>query len=263
MWQAQQIAAIQLANQMLHAMSAPSNYTLNQRSPHFAYDDNNAAGDASDDEDDEQSRTLYVGNLEDRVTEDLLYEIFLQAGPIESVRIPKDNNGRQRSFGFVVYTHRCTPSYALKLFTGLTLYRKSVTIKLQGETNAGNKRRSLPNECERYGMPRPNDNTMLRSTSYPNFYDSSLNEYNKLSSPISSNPFRTNSPDFSCLTGVGGKNGGNSGCGTSKNYDRGGGRDRSERDRRMDRDRGNNHGRNHPYQRDDRRLRDDGQRKRR
>ncbi|CAD6998012.1 RNA-binding protein 7 [Ceratitis capitata] len=245
MWQQQQIAAIQIANQLLYSLSAPSAYTLNQRPPQILgppqFEDN--AGD-TDDEDDEQLRTLYVGNLDDRVTEDLLYEVFLQAGPLETVRLPKDNNGRQRGFGFVVYSHRCTPNYATKLLAGLSLYRKMLTIKFQGEQSANNKRRSLPSDCERY-MPRPGDNSMLRSTSYPSFYDPSMND--NIILPASSNPFRTNSPDV--MKG-------------SPNRSR----DRGNRDNEREwvtNNHSNKHLRSHPYKRDDRRQRDEGNRKRR
>lgn len=34
--------------------------------------------ESEDDEDDDSKRTLFVANLDDRMTEDLLYEIFLQ-----------------------------------------------------------------------------------------------------------------------------------------------------------------------------------------
>ncbi|XP_053957671.1 RNA-binding protein 7 [Anastrepha ludens] len=249
MWQAQQIAAIQLANQLLYSMSAPPGYALNQRSPHLAQSPIDDNGGDTDDEDDEQLRTLYVGNLDDRVTEELLYEIFLQAGPLETIRIPKDNGGRQRSFGFVVYSNRCTPSYAVKLFAGLTLYRKTLTIKLQVDPNASRNRRSLPTDCERY-ITRPGDNSMLRSTSYPSFYDPGMND-NDISSQFS-NPFRTNSPDCTRAT-------------TSRSRERGS-RDR-ERDMDFDRDRmpvhSNTRSRPHPYRRDERRQHDESRRQRR
>uniref|UniRef100_A0A0K8WB06 RNA-binding protein 7 n=1 Tax=Bactrocera latifrons TaxID=174628 RepID=A0A0K8WB06_BACLA len=250
MWQAQQIAAIQIANQMLYAMSAPPSYSLNQRPPHLgspAYDD--TAADTGD-EDDEKLRTLFVGNLDDRVSEDLLYEVFLQAGPLESVRLPKDNGGRTRGFGFVVYSHRCTPIYAVQLFAGLMLFRKMLTIKAQGDTNASNKRRSFPNDCERY-MHRPGDNSMLRSTSYPSFYDPAMNDLS--TSPQSSNPFRMNSPDSPSTH--------------SRSRERGNRERERDRDRDVDRDwvtnHSNKHSRSHPYRRDERRERGESNRKRR
>ncbi|KAL7742461.1 hypothetical protein ACLKA6_019089 [Drosophila palustris] len=87
--------------------------------------------DDDDDEDDEQSRTLFCSNLDERVTEEILYEVFLQAGPIESARIPLDNAGRQRNFGFVTYQHKSAVPYAVELYQGLELYQKKVTIRQQ------------------------------------------------------------------------------------------------------------------------------------
>ncbi|XP_034111289.1 RNA-binding protein 7-like [Drosophila albomicans] len=84
-----------------------------------------------DDEDEEQMRTLFCHNLDERVTEEILYEVFLQAGPIESARIPLDNTGRQRNFGFVTYQHRSAVPYAVKLYQGLELFHKKVSIRSQ------------------------------------------------------------------------------------------------------------------------------------
>ncbi|XP_016968719.1 RNA-binding protein 7 [Drosophila biarmipes] len=85
-----------------------------------------------DEEEDEEQRTLFCGNLDERVTEEILYEVFLQAGPIEGVRIPTDNTGRQRNFGFVTYQRLCAVPFALELYQGLELFQKKVTIKHQG-----------------------------------------------------------------------------------------------------------------------------------
>ncbi|EDW77641.1 uncharacterized protein Dwil_GK24608 [Drosophila willistoni] len=85
-----------------------------------------------DDEDDEQQRTLFCGNLDERVSEEILYEVFLTAGPIESARIPLDPAGRQRTYGFITYQHACAVPFALELYQGLELFQKKVTIKHQG-----------------------------------------------------------------------------------------------------------------------------------
>uniref|UniRef100_A0A1A9W0H0 RRM domain-containing protein n=1 Tax=Glossina brevipalpis TaxID=37001 RepID=A0A1A9W0H0_9MUSC len=82
-----------------------------------------------DDEDcDEDKRTLPCANLDERATEEILYEAFLQAGPIESAYIHKDEAGRSCLFGFITYVHRCGIFYVLKLLQGLTLYRKRISI---------------------------------------------------------------------------------------------------------------------------------------
>lgn len=87
------------------------------------------AEDGTDDEDDEERRTIFCANFDQRVNEEILFEVFIQAGPIESVRIPKDNGGRPKSFGFITYVHQCSVPFAMKLLAGLSLYNKQLTIK--------------------------------------------------------------------------------------------------------------------------------------
>ncbi|KAM7351282.1 uncharacterized protein ACRADG_004203 [Cochliomyia hominivorax] len=138
--------------------------------------------DKSDDDDDEEKRTLFCANLDERVTEELLYEIFLQAGPIESARIPKDPNGRQRTFGFITYVHKCTPPYAMQLYQGLQLFRKTLTIKYQRNTQ--------PSPMRNYTSPGYNnkqsryDNSSLRGGNYGVHNDSPpKNPFNTSFSP--------------------------------------------------------------------------------
>jgi splicing factor 3B subunit 4 len=37
-----------------------------------------------------QEATCYVGNLDEKVNEELLWELMLQAGPVINVHMPKD-----------------------------------------------------------------------------------------------------------------------------------------------------------------------------
>jgi len=37
-----------------------------------------------------QEATLYVGNLDGKVNEDIVWEMFLQCGPLVNVHIPRD-----------------------------------------------------------------------------------------------------------------------------------------------------------------------------
>ncbi|KAG7200516.1 hypothetical protein KM043_001080 [Ampulex compressa] len=76
-------------------------------------------------------RTLWCGNLSNRVTEEILYELFLQGGPVQRVSIPKDRDGRQRSYGFVTYKHDVSVSYALDLFDGTMLFDKPINMKMR------------------------------------------------------------------------------------------------------------------------------------
>lgn len=73
---------------------------------------------ATDDE-----RTLWVGNVDNKATEEILWELFLQAGPLESVKIPKDfKTGRKRNFAFIKFQHKVSVQYVIELMNGIILF---------------------------------------------------------------------------------------------------------------------------------------------
>ncbi|KAH0954234.1 hypothetical protein HN011_002577 [Eciton burchellii] len=85
---------------------------------------------------DEDTRTIYCGNLHDKVTEEILYELFLQAGPVQKVSIPKDRDGKQRTFGFITYKYIHSVEYALQLFDGTALYNRTLNMKQRNSTES-------------------------------------------------------------------------------------------------------------------------------
>ncbi|CAH2234762.1 RNA-binding protein 7 [Pararge aegeria] len=76
----------------------------------------------------EDSKTLWCGNLAEQVTEELLYELFLQAGPLEKVRIPRDRDGRQKNFAFITFCHEVSVPYAINLLRGTSLFHRALTL---------------------------------------------------------------------------------------------------------------------------------------
>ncbi|CAI5701201.1 unnamed protein product [Peronospora effusa] len=51
-----------------------------------------------------QDATVYVGNLDDRVSEELLWELMLQAGSVSNVHMPRDKvTGCHQNYGFVEF----------------------------------------------------------------------------------------------------------------------------------------------------------------
>ncbi|XP_004607076.1 splicing regulator RBM11 [Sorex araneus] len=77
----------------------------------------------------EAERTVFVGNLEARVREEILYELFLQAGPLIKVTICKDREGKPKSFGFVCFKHPESVSYAIALLNGIRLYGRPINVQ--------------------------------------------------------------------------------------------------------------------------------------
>ncbi|XP_053612252.1 RNA-binding protein 7 [Plodia interpunctella] len=80
----------------------------------------------------DDNKTLWCGNLPEQATEELLYELFLQAGPLEKVRIAKDRDGRQKNFAFITYSHEVSVPYALNLFRGTALFHRKLSLQSRG-----------------------------------------------------------------------------------------------------------------------------------
>lgn len=55
---------------------------------------------------------MYVGNLDTQVTEELLWELFLQAGPVTNVYVPKDRvTNTHQGYGFVEFRNEEDADY--------------------------------------------------------------------------------------------------------------------------------------------------------
>ncbi|XP_078610973.1 uncharacterized protein LOC144881658 [Branchiostoma floridae x Branchiostoma japonicum] len=81
-------------------------------------------------EDGKEERTLWVGNLSSQVTEELLYELFLQAGPLVGVKIPMDaNTGKPRSYAFIEFKHAVSVPYTIELMNGIRLHERSLRLQ--------------------------------------------------------------------------------------------------------------------------------------
>eukprot|EP01035_Chromulina_nebulosa_P017669 gene17669-23258_t len=76
-----------------------------------------------------QDASIYVGNLDEKVTEETLWELMLQCGPVVNVHMPKDKvTGKHMFYGFVEFRTEDDAEYALKIMNMVKLYGK--TIKL-------------------------------------------------------------------------------------------------------------------------------------
>ncbi|XP_049582406.1 RNA-binding protein 7 [Syngnathus scovelli] len=87
---------------------------------------------------DEADRTLFIRNLDTRVTEELLFELFLQAGPLIKTKIPKDGDGKQKTFGFAVYKHEESVPYALQLLNGTSLFGRTIHVQFRSGSTHSN-----------------------------------------------------------------------------------------------------------------------------
>ncbi|KAL0351248.1 UNVERIFIED_CONTAM: Splicing factor 3B subunit [Sesamum calycinum] len=69
---------------------------------------------------------LAVGNLDERVSDRVLYDILIQAGRLVDLYIPRDKEtDKPKGYAFAQYESQDIAHYAVNLFSGLvTLYRR-------------------------------------------------------------------------------------------------------------------------------------------
>lgn len=76
-----------------------------------------------------QDATVYVGGLDDKVTEAILWELFLQAGPVVNVHMPKDRvTQAHQGYGFVEFMGEEDADYAIKIMNMIKLYGKPIRV---------------------------------------------------------------------------------------------------------------------------------------
>ena len=80
--------------------------------------------------------SIFVANLDSRISEDILWELFLQAGPVKSVHIPIDKeSGKQRNFAFIEFSSSISAHYAWELLDGIKLYNCTLAVRPQHREN--------------------------------------------------------------------------------------------------------------------------------
>jgi splicing factor 3B subunit 4 len=82
-----------------------------------------------------QDATVYVGNLDDKMTENLLWELFLQAGPVVNVHMPKDRISMQhQGYGFVEFMGEEDADYAIKIMNMIKMFGKPIRVNKASST---------------------------------------------------------------------------------------------------------------------------------
>ena len=78
-----------------------------------------------------QDATIYVGGLDEKVNEALLWELFVQAGPVVNVHMPKDRVTMQhQGYGFVEFLSEDDADYSIKIMNMIKLFGKPVTANV-------------------------------------------------------------------------------------------------------------------------------------
>lgn len=90
-----------------------------------------------------QDATVYVGNLDSSCTEDLLTELFVQVGRVQSVYMPKDKlSGTHNGYGFVEFLDVMDADYAIQVLNMIKLFGRPIRVSksaLNDQQTSGNK----------------------------------------------------------------------------------------------------------------------------
>ncbi|KAJ5504686.1 Nucleotide-binding alpha-beta plait [Penicillium fimorum] len=77
----------------------------------------------------DKEATVYIGNLDERVTDSLVWELMLQAGRIVNVHLPKDRVTQlHQGYGFVEFISEEDAEYASKIMNGIRLHGKPIRV---------------------------------------------------------------------------------------------------------------------------------------
>ena len=79
--------------------------------------------------DQDKDSTLYVGNLDERVTDAIVWELMNQAGPVVNVHLPKDRVTQiHQGYGFVEFASERDADYAAKIVNQIRVWGKPVRV---------------------------------------------------------------------------------------------------------------------------------------
>ncbi|KAF7790984.1 hypothetical protein EIP86_001943 [Pleurotus ostreatoroseus] len=76
-----------------------------------------------------QEATVYLGNLDERCSDALIWELMLQAGPVVNVHLPKDRiSMAHQGYGFCEFLTEEDAEYACKIMNQIKLWGKPIRV---------------------------------------------------------------------------------------------------------------------------------------
>jgi len=90
---------------------------------------------------DEGCKSLYVGNLDPRVTDSMLHEIFGVAGSVNNTKIIPDKNYQHGglNYGFVEFNDHRSAEQALQTLNGRKIYNMEIKVNWAFQGQQGHK----------------------------------------------------------------------------------------------------------------------------
>jgi len=74
-----------------------------------------------------QEATIYVGNLDPKIDEEITWELMVQCGPVANVHLPRDKiTNQHQGYGFVEFKNEEDADYAIKILNMVKLFGKPI-----------------------------------------------------------------------------------------------------------------------------------------
>lgn len=76
-----------------------------------------------------QDATCYIGNIDDRATDAIVWELMIQAGPLVNLHLPKDRiTQNHQGYAFAEFQTEQDADYACNVMNGLKLHGKPIRV---------------------------------------------------------------------------------------------------------------------------------------
>lgn len=100
-----------------------------------------------------------------------------QAGPLITVKIPKDSNGEQRPYAFIDFKHDCSVDYAINLFQDTFLFGKELQLSRRRAKNQNSSEDANPHLRRQTSLPNMHQRAtgVLLRPAYPTIGVPNLN----------------------------------------------------------------------------------------
>ncbi|KAJ6825249.1 spliceosome-associated protein 49 isoform X1 [Iris pallida] len=107
--------------------------------------------------------TVYIGNLDEKVTERVLLEILIQVGRVIDLHILRDREtNRQKGYAFAEYESEEIANYAVRLFSGLVrLHNRTLKFAISGQDKFP-QNSATPANIQPNHLPQPNGSNQHR-----------------------------------------------------------------------------------------------------
>ena len=76
-----------------------------------------------------QDATIYIGGIDEKVTDSLIWELMLQVGPVVSVHLPKDRVSQtHQGYGFCEFQTEEDADYAVKIMNQIKIFGRPIRV---------------------------------------------------------------------------------------------------------------------------------------